>query len=189
MILSKKDSPKNVAFYAYVLGCIVDVQWTTDHIRNPESYSKVKQYLTYLYGTDEWRKMGILNAIRDKSRKQIKDEARRMLPSLFTGRSTWPLAVPKEAPDVKFDIEFISKLRGVQIMNSQNNEVPVQQKAPKFLVPETVDLSQLTLNNFRELTGHRFRVTTEQQNRIKAGTLTREQAFVEFMAELNEGAV
>lgn len=39
----------------------------------------------------------------------------------------------------------------------------------------------LTLENYRSVTGKRFRVTPEQKVRIKAGTLTREEAFQEFL--------
>lgn len=41
---------------------------------------------------------------------------------------------------------------------------------------------ELTLDNFRTRTGFRFRVSNEQNERIEAGTLTREQAFAEFLA-------
>lgn len=40
----------------------------------------------------------------------------------------------------------------------------------------------LTIENFHEKTGFRFRVSNEQHERIAAGTLTREQAFAEFLA-------
>ena len=41
---------------------------------------------------------------------------------------------------------------------------------------------ELTLDNFTERTGRRFRVSREQNARIKAGSLTRQGAFEEFMA-------
>jgi hypothetical protein len=41
---------------------------------------------------------------------------------------------------------------------------------------------ELTLANFHEKTGFRFRVSNEQNERIENGTLTREQAFEEFVA-------
>lgn len=52
------------------------------------------------------------------------------------------------------------------------------------------DQEDLTLQNFGERTlaatgrARRFRVTPEQSERIKAGTLTREQAFAETLAEV-----
>lgn len=45
---------------------------------------------------------------------------------------------------------------------------------------------QLTIDNFETQTGFRFRVSKEQNTRITAGTLTREQAFQEF---INSGGV
>lgn len=41
---------------------------------------------------------------------------------------------------------------------------------------------ELTIDNFHDKTGFRFRVSNEQKERIGAGTLTREQAFAEFLA-------
>ena len=41
-----------------------------------------------------------------------------------------------------------------------------------------VDLNSLTLTNFHEVTGHRFRMTKDQ----KARAITREAALVEFVA-------
>jgi len=43
-------------------------------------------------------------------------------------------------------------------------------------------MDDLTLENFQEKTGFRFRVNNEQHERIANGTLTREQAFAEFLA-------
>jgi len=43
-------------------------------------------------------------------------------------------------------------------------------------------MNDLTLENFHEKTGFRFRVSNEQFARIEASTLTREQAFAEFIA-------
>jgi len=42
-------------------------------------------------------------------------------------------------------------------------------------------MNDLTLNNFTERTGFRFRISKEQKARMDAGTLTREQAFQEFL--------
>jgi hypothetical protein len=41
---------------------------------------------------------------------------------------------------------------------------------------------ELTLENFNAKTGYRFRVNNSQHERIANGTLTREQAFAEFLA-------
>lgn len=42
--------------------------------------------------------------------------------------------------------------------------------------------NDLTLDNFHAKTGFRFRISNEQHERIANGTLTREQAFAEFLA-------
>ena len=40
----------------------------------------------------------------------------------------------------------------------------------------------LTVDNFTERTGFRFRLSREQKTQVTAGTLTREQAFQAFLA-------
>jgi len=42
-------------------------------------------------------------------------------------------------------------------------------------------MNDLTIDNFKEKTGKRFRITSEQKIRIANGSLTREQAFQEFL--------
>jgi hypothetical protein len=46
----------------------------------------------------------------------------------------------------------------------------------------TTTQADLTIDNFAERTGFRFRISREQKDRIAAGTLTRRDAFSEFMA-------
>ncbi len=193
---------KEVTFYAYVMGGVLNLRWNVETMQHPALYSVVRDFLSHLYGSDEWKKLKVLDAIRDKTRNQIKDEARYVLPSLFVGRAAWPLALPKETPDAKFEIDFIYKLKErieqirqgdalmEEVNNSQeNNDTKVAPKAPRFHLPAGVTPEQLTVENFRSLTGRRFRVTTEQHNRINAGTLTREAAFAEFIEQLKKEQV
>ncbi len=192
---------KDVEFYAYILGGFLNVQWHLDTMLQPVLRQVVKDFLFHLYGTEEFKKLGVLNAIRDKSRNQIKEVAKHKLPSLFTVRAAWPLALPKEAPNAKFDIEFIYRLKHtVDELKEKETAMEEQQKnpesqtqtspkAPRFHLPAGVTAEQLTTENFRALTGRRFRVTTEQQNRITAGTLTRDAAFAEFVADLKKEQV
>ncbi len=49
-----------------------------------------------------------------------------------------------------------------------------------------MNTQQLTIENFTEQTGFRFRASKEQAAQIKSGTLTREQAFSDF---LNNGGL
>ncbi len=190
---------KEVSFYAYVMGGVLNLRWNVETMLHPALTKVMRDFLVHLYDGDEWKKIKVLDAIRDKSRNQIKDEARQALPSLFAGRAAWPLALPKEASTAKFDIDFIYKLKerieeirkGDSLMEEQNNvqqtgDTTVSNKAPRFHLPAGVTPEQLTVDNFRTLTGRRFRVTTEQHNRITAGTLTRDGAFAEFVADLKK---
>lgn len=193
-----KVENRDVEFYAYVLGGFINVQWNIETMMNDPLKQVVKDYLNHLYPAEEYKKLGVLDAIRDRSRNQIKDVAKHRLPSMFVGRAAWPLMLPKEAPSAKFDIEFIYRLKHtVDELKQKETAMEEQQKnpesqtqtspkAPRFHLPAGVTPEQLTTENFRTLTGRRFRVTTEQQNRIAAGTLTRDAAFAEFVAELKK---
>lgn len=46
----------------------------------------------------------------------------------------------------------------------------------------TIQTQDYTLENFTERTGRRFRISREQKTRIEAGSLTREEAFNEFIS-------
>jgi len=189
-------SETELQFHAYILGGFLNIRWNVDTMRNQDLCSIVKGYLAHAYGDQQWPCLKLLNAIRDRSRNEIKEESKRKLPSLFTQRASWPLAQPKEAPKAKFDVDYIYQLkekveniRRDDTMNNQNDQgdTVAANKPPRLHLPAGVDVSSLTIDNFRSMTGRRFRVTTEQQNRIKAGTLTREQAFQDFVNEVVKG--
>ena len=184
---------KTFRFYAYVLRGVLNLPWTVEVMQNPVLTQITKDYLSSVCD-DEWEKIKILDLIRDKKRVEIKEETRRALPSLFEDRGAWPLIIPKELPNVKLDLELINSLKirieeqkaktGEEVMDTTSENSVVENKTPRLSIPANVPLANLTLANFSTLTGRRFRVTTEQQARIKAGTLTREQAFQEFLKEL-----
>lgn len=49
------------------------------------------------------------------------------------------------------------------------------------MYPGDLNMNDITLENFTEKTGRRFRVSRDQKQRIDNGELTREQAFQEFI--------
>jgi len=188
--------PKEVQFYAYIIGGVLNIRWNVNTMQNKEICDVIRDYLNSL-DLDKMTFSHILEEIKDKSRNQIKQETKRILPSLFVGRTAWPTLLPKETPTVKVNLEFIHQLKEriaqsqkeepiMESQNQVNNDTTLNEKAPRFHLPAGVNPDQLTPDNFRSLVGRRFRVTTEQQNRIKAGTLTRDQAFVEFIADLKK---
>tara|TARA_R110000824_G_scaffold378310_1_gene569838 strand:- start:2952 stop:3620 length:669 start_codon:yes stop_codon:yes gene_type:complete len=194
-------------FHAYVLGSVIGIRWgkhtPTSGMGNPNLYAIVREYLMFAAGEDEWSKKDILDAMRDKSGSGIKSDARRAFPSLFPRkRKARPLALPDELveEDVNFDPKQIEgwKSRVRQIKQEFiMNENAVEQEAAveamveatnsnsnsrvtvNFFVPTNVSVDDLTLENYRELTGKRFRMTKDQR---VVRDLTREQAFAESKA-------
>lgn len=200
-------------FHAYILGCIINAQWNLAIVKDPVRTNIIRRYLTFVHGNDEWAKKDILDAISNKTRKTIKQDTRYVFPSLFVKRKAYPLYVPKElTTDVIFDLEFVTKLQTeIKIIKLQeqaqekamdNNEdvavqpevtvntniVSVESDNPdvpsvQLVLPEGKTVEDLTLENFRAMTGRRFRMTKNQKLVRK---LTREQAFEEFKTSLLE---
>ena len=190
-------------FHAYVLGSVIGIRWgkhtPTSGMGNPNLYAIVREYLIFAAEEDEWSKKDILDAMRDKSSLGIKSDTRRAFPSLFPRkRKARPLALPDELveEDVNFDLKKIEgwKDRVKQIKQEFiMNENAVEQEAAveatventgssvtvNFFVPASVSVDDLTLDNYRELTGKRFRMTKDQR---VIRDLTREQAFAESKA-------
>lgn len=193
-------------FHAYVLGSVIGVRWgkhtPTSGMGNPRVYAIVREYLTFAAGDDEWKKKGVLDAMRDKSGLAIKNDTRYAFRSLFPrNRKARSLAVPDELAnqEVSFDLQRIESWKervkeikqefivndnviveettaeaGSDTTNGSNNRVTVN-----FFIPAGVNVGDLTLENYRELTGKRFRMTKDQ---AKVRNLTREQAFAESKA-------
>jgi len=204
-------------FYAYILGCIINVQWNLNVIKDSARTDIIRRYLIHVCGEDEWAKKNILDAISNKTRKTIKGDTRDRLPSLFVKRKAYPLFVPKEltTPPI-FDLQIIEQLKiemkliklkeQEKIMNDNENIiktilpteiteatkiVSVEEDSPnapsvQLVLKDGKTVEDLTLANYREITGRRFRMTKEQKLVHK---LTREQAFEEFKTKLLEEGV
>ncbi|MEE8113317.1 MAG: hypothetical protein V3T23_03075 [Nitrososphaerales archaeon] len=191
-------------FHAYVLGFIIGIRWgkftSTSGMGHDGMYKIVREYLVYATD-DEWKKKGILDAMRFKSGPSIKDDTRRVFRSLFPrNRKALTFGVPIELTDenVSFDQQRIEswKERVQEIKkevtmsenatqeaaeeqdsgtdNAGNNRVTVN-----FLIPPGTNPADLTMDNYREVTGKRFRMTKDQ---AKVRGLSREQAFDESKA-------
>ena len=192
-------------FHAYVLGSVIGIRWgkhtPTSGMGNPDLYAIVREYLVFAAEWDEWKKKDVLDAMRDKSGSGIKSDARRAFPSLFPRRrKARPLALPDElvGEDVNFDPKQIESWKGRVKQIKQEfimNENAIEQEAAveatvettssnsrvtvNFFVPTNVSVDDLTLENYREKTGKRFRMTKDQR---VVRDLTREQAFTESKA-------
>lgn len=189
-------------FHAYVLGSIIGIRWgkisPSTGMGNPKLYDIVREYLDYAVDGVEWKKRGILDAMRYKSSSQIRDDARFAFPSLFPrNRRALNLCVPQEISNenVNFDPALIEAWKErVRVIKQEvamtentleqendetgststsNNRVTVN-----FFIPDGVNPNDLTLDNYREITGKRYRMTKDQMER----KLSREQAFAESKA-------
>lgn len=188
-------------FYGFILGYYIGIKWNlapNGGMGNPKLLELTRAYLTYVCGNDEWAKRQVLDVIRDKSRNEMRDAAVAEFPSLFPKGRQRPLQIPDElkGQEIKFDLDFIQRMKDrvdeikqeIAMSEETNEVVSSTPVAPKrtttVVIPEGVDVNSLTLDNFQQLTGKRFRMTKEQSLRAEAGTLTRAQALEEFKKEL-----
>jgi hypothetical protein len=169
-----------------------------------EMHLVLREYLTYACGDDEWTKGRILEAMRFKTQTAMKADARRAFPSLFPrNKRARPLGVPNELKNetVVFDIERIKKwreqVRGIKkeiTMNENATATTEETSADRstetdagsnsrvtvnFFIPKGVNVEDLTLKNYLQVTGKRFRMTKDQ---AKVRGLSREDAFAESKA-------
>lgn len=193
-------------FHAYVLGSVIGIRWgkidSKSGMGNDQLYGIVREYLTYATGDNEWKKLGILNAMRYKSAAAIKDDARSAFPSIFPRhRKARPLGVPDEVEEeVNFDPDKIEAWK--ERVREIKKEVAMSENALEttedtgttntnasggrsntrvtvnFHIPEGVNPEELTLENYREVTQKRYRMTKDQKER----GLSREDAFAESKA-------
>jgi hypothetical protein len=177
---------------------------------NPKLFDIVREYLDFVC-VDEWSKRPILDVARE-SKNDVRKRAKQLFPSLFHKVRQKALQVPEElvSQNIPFDIDFFNNLRDrttsikreVNTMNTNDN--------PPFVADNTTTTPVNTTNNetndnfmptenssnayivngieinspdaYRQATGKRFRMTKEQMSRVNAGTLTRAEAFNEFVA-------
>lgn len=183
-------------FHAYVLGNVIGIRWgkitSTSGMGNNDLGEIVREYLTYAAGDDEWKKRCILDAMRDKTSSNLKDYARHTFPSLFPHhKRARSLAIPEELKneEVNFDLKSITtwqerarKIKQEITMNenalkeaSDHDTDNANHTVVNFHVPTGVNPVELTLENYRMVTGKRYRMTKDQKER----GLSREAAFDE----------
>lgn len=174
---------------------------------NKELDDILVEYLKYACEDDPWTQGRILEAMRFKTATAMKADARIAFPSIFPrNRKARRLRVPDELSDIEqvsFDpariAQWQTRVRAIKKEIAMNENAVVQEvteasRPPidssvkttsnervtvNFFIPTGASASSLTLENYRELTGKRFRMTKDQS---KVRGLNREEAFAESKA-------
>ena len=195
-------------FHAYILCGVIGVRWGKHGSyyanSNEELREVLVEYLTYACGDDEWMKGRVLEAMRYKTTTSIRTQVRDLFPSLLPrNKRARPIDVPDELKDkdINFDHDRLEQWKErvkdikKEIAMSENAvaqesvETTVDDSSAKtdannrvtvnFFIPQGMDPATLTLENYRQLTTKRFRMTKDQ---AKVRGLNREQAFAESKA-------
>lgn len=180
-------------FYGYVMVSVIGCRWnirtSVSSMNNPDLNEVVREYLMHTCGTDEWLKRQVLDTARDQTQRSLRPIVKHEFPSMFNKLRLKPLQVPEELKeeDVVFDLEFVNQLKDrvtsikreitmnevenalVEDAASGSSSPAVEQTSSEvvvvnFFIPQGVDATELTLDNYRELTGKRYRMTKDQKD-------------------------
>lgn len=199
-------------FYGYVMVSIIGIRWNikakVNAMRNDNLNQIVREYLNHTCKDDDWLKRQVLDVARDSTPNNLRNIIRHELPTMFKKRRLKPLHVPEElqGEDMIFDLEFINQLKERvtsikrelamnEVENAIAEDVVEGENRPSidqssneavvvnFFIPQGVDATELTLENYRELTGKRYRMTKDQKD---VRSLSRAAAFEESRTKAME---
>jgi len=180
-------------FYGYIMVSVIGIRWNikskVNAMLNDGLNNIVREYLVHTCQDDEWLKRQVLDVARDSTPSNLREIIRHELPTMFKKRRLKPLHVPDEleGEEVVFIPEFIYQLkdrvtsikREIAMNEAENalaeDAVEGEDRTPNvqasvepvvvnFFIPQGVDAGELTLENYRELTGKRFRMTKDQKD-------------------------
>jgi hypothetical protein len=164
-----------LVFHSYVLGSHLNLHNTT------EVQSELLRVYFDFHEIDKWEQVAILGLLGEYSRKDLKLIFKYYFPKVKLAKGKFPLVVPEGIeflPNAVMEIAKMTNVNssvGVEVVSA----TPVVESAPVVKSVPTkksnVNIAGLTLENYKEKTGHRFRMTKDQKIR----GLTREEAFAE----------
>jgi len=203
MILSTRQVNPAIIWHAYAIRSFVGYSHNVHTMVDEQSFQLLKEYLNKSFD-NEWDKKLVLDILRDSRKRDIEQLVKTYLPSICKKRNR-ELVIPEEATEIINDHieaardfrDSLQKLkmdrRELEVENITVNDtsldgvmITVTRVQDGKKVDAQVNAGLLTLDNFRELTGRRFRVSQDQKQRLgdpKQNPGVREEAFREFMAE------
>lgn len=184
---------------------------------NPKLFDIVREYLDFVC-VDEWSKRPVLDVARESKtdvRKRAKQLFPSLFHKVRQKPLQVPEELVSQ--NIPFDIDFFNNLRDrttsikreVTTMNMNDNDpqspfaanntktvnTTNTEETNNFMPTENSSdayvINGIEINSpdaYRQATGKRFRMTKEQKSRFDSGTLTRAEAFNEFVAyQRNQG--
>lgn len=171
-----------VIYHAYVLRGYLNIRWDIETMFYGEVEDEVRLYLSRATNS-EYSKAKILNLINGVSCKNIREKARITFPDLFNIPETYPIGIPKRLTD-KIGQDFVNFVTNLKSQKKDDKMTDATQTETNTTQTQA-NLDTLTVENFQEVLGRRFRMTKEQKER----GISRELALEEWKRAVRAGTV
>lgn len=211
-----QHKPTNI-WHAYVVRGFGEFAYNVHSMVDSEASALLRRYLHAAFDGNmgSWDIMKVLDLMRDERRGAVRNLARSTFPSIFDKkRPKYPLKKPTEFEVTDEQLELARNFRnewreiranrkpqGEEMSATGNTELAgvmvtlTRTNEDKTVVPIQVDAGELTLDNFQEKTGKRFRMTKDQVQRFFGGSKVmdvapdlaeegRQKAFAEVLDKL-----
>lgn len=133
-----------------------------------------------------WHCKQIIDHCREFNKPEIKKQCKEIFPEMFPwGAGQHPIAVPEVVKDwgcvelstLEREIESFDKLKTEIAKEKIMTETETTEVQVENDNQPQADLSNLTLANYKEVTGKRFRLTKDEKALVESGEETRESIF------------
>jgi len=191
LVQRSKQFPENlpeelVVYHAYVLTNNFKISVP---ILDDTECREVRKYFTNAGIFYPWHGLQVLNYCRDKKKTEIKKKAKSLFPQMFKwGSGPNPIDYPEQLEKwghfksiIIVDIvESLEESRGFDDLDEETSEDKKENNMGNIVEASTQmtqSNSDITLKNYKERTGKRFRLTKNEKALVDSGQSTREQIF------------
>jgi hypothetical protein len=183
----RKTLPKGipyelVVYHSYVLTNNFKLNFP---VLDPDTIIHLNHYFAEAGLFYPWHCKQIIDYCRENKRGYIKKECKRLFPDMFSwGSGPTPMAIPEslqgwnlmELSTLERESRNFKPKYEELTMTDMNAETSVSQEQTSS--PSTNEFQDhVTLENYRKITGRRFRLTKAESQLVKDGQATRESIF------------
>lgn len=178
-----------IVYHAYVITNNFNI---TVPVLDDFECRQVRKYFTNAGIFYPWHGLQVLNYCRDKKKAEIKKRAKYLFPQMFKwGSGPNPIKYPEQLDkwgsfDTIIIVDIVDEIKAVVPQIVENELLLAVNKLRKEsnmsnIVEGQASLSQtnkgITLENYKNATGKRFRLTKNEKALVESGQSTRERIF------------